>query len=295
MISAIVDTATFILMVVLCIFAATNAYYVLGTHLDVPFPFYAALSQVFQHGVLAASNLHDFAGVDGTWTWAQSVTNSTDTNLLTMEYQEPEHGFDHLGVQLLFYTLSVSMSVILMNLLIGVLGQNYEIYENLSKPLFIRERARLLFEYRDMCQFASNIFGFAFFVIYLLLLIMWHLLAACFGPCFSLLYLDCLVRCFESLRERAFKCLACIWAQAAFSPEAYKDKRIIVAHKMQPDAAEERSLRLVLQRHKVEADKRMDALCKEMKALTEKMDMLLGSSREAAPDPPSPQGPQVEI
>ena len=42
--------------------------------------------------------------------------------------------------------MSIGMTVVLMNLFVGVLGQNYEIYEDQSVALFACERAKSIVE-----------------------------------------------------------------------------------------------------------------------------------------------------
>ena len=48
---------------------------------------------------------------------------------------------DHIVVHSVFYFVSVSLTVVLMNLFIGVLGQTFELYQSQAECLFVRQRA----------------------------------------------------------------------------------------------------------------------------------------------------------
>merc|ERR1712216_72728 len=50
----------------------------------------------------------------------------------------------YVPVHVLFYGATIGIGIFLMNLLIGILGSNYERYEEKSRQLFVRERATLI-------------------------------------------------------------------------------------------------------------------------------------------------------
>eukprot|EP00913_Durusdinium_trenchii_P017465 g16412.t2 len=62
------------------------------------------------------------------------------------EPQDPDPGPDYVWAHALFYFIGVGITILLMNLLVGVLGQNFELYEEQSAILFYRARAKMLLE-----------------------------------------------------------------------------------------------------------------------------------------------------
>merc|ERR1712241_196398 len=63
---------------------------------------------------------------------------------------DPSHSPNWEAIHAFFLAVSILMSLILMNLFIGVLSQNYELYENMSEELFTRERAKIMHEYHEV-------------------------------------------------------------------------------------------------------------------------------------------------
>ena len=49
-------------------------------------------------------------------------------------------------VHTLFYFTGIGITILLMNLLIAVLGQNFELYQDQSEVLFLRARAKMMLE-----------------------------------------------------------------------------------------------------------------------------------------------------
>eukprot|EP00931_Biecheleriopsis_adriatica_P060016 TRINITY_DN36015_c0_g1_i1.p1 TRINITY_DN36015_c0_g1~~TRINITY_DN36015_c0_g1_i1.p1 ORF type:complete len:597 (+),score=95.48 TRINITY_DN36015_c0_g1_i1:201-1793(+) len=133
---ALKDTTAFFLVVVVAIAANTHAYLILEPRSD-PNPVYASFMQIFRLGVLGDFDLFEFEGLDPIF-----EVNS-DSQL---EPVDPEPGPDYVAVHMLFYTTSIGITILLMNLLIGVLGSNYEMYEDQSRQLFLQERACMLLD-----------------------------------------------------------------------------------------------------------------------------------------------------
>ena len=86
------------------------------------------------------------------------VPESDPNSLGVLVPEDPVPTRDVVVVHLLFYATSVGMTVILMNLFIGVLGQNYEIYEDASVALFARQRARLIVELDNLSDLMCWLF-----------------------------------------------------------------------------------------------------------------------------------------
>lgn len=259
LIAAIFDTAVFILMVIVCLLAATNAHYVFGTQMDKPSPFWSSLSKVFQLGILSSYELYELEGVEETLTATASAP-------LTMEFEDPEHSINYVSVQLFFYMLSVAMSLILMNLFIGVLGQNYEIYENLSKPLFVRERAKVLLEYRNVQSFLGHVGRLLLLFIFESFQLVATLMCCC---CLSVLS-----RGGEELQAVLNRCSACL-RYYLYDPKArteeLQNKRIVLCRRDQPAITEERSMRLVLHRRLDTLEEKMGSVLTSVSAIEKKL------------------------
>lgn len=54
-----------------------------------------------------------------------------------------------IHTQVVFYLTGIGITILLMNLLIGVLGQNYELYQDQAPQLFTRARAAMLLKHQD--------------------------------------------------------------------------------------------------------------------------------------------------
>jgi hypothetical protein len=60
------------------------------------------------------------------------------------EDPDPSNNPMYEYVQVWFFATSVVITVLMMNILIGILGANYELYEEQSQALFVRARARII-------------------------------------------------------------------------------------------------------------------------------------------------------
>lgn len=49
-------------------------------------------------------------------------------------------------MHVLFYSVGLGITILLMNVLIGVLGSNFDLYQDRAPELFSRARAKLLLE-----------------------------------------------------------------------------------------------------------------------------------------------------
>lgn len=113
--SAIKDTFAFFLLMTICLAAATHAYYNLQVRQE-PVPTYAAVMQVVRLGIFGDFDLFEFEGLDPTYKLKD------DGNKQEWEPNDPSPGPDYLWVHALFYITGVGITVLLMNVLIGVLS-----------------------------------------------------------------------------------------------------------------------------------------------------------------------------
>ena len=120
---AVKDTAAFLVVMLFNLFGFTHAYYVLGRR-DGPNLFYASLLSTFRLGVMGDFDMFELEG----------------------EPQDPDPSSNPLynHVHTWFLLTSIVSAVMMMNLLVGILGSNYERFEEQSQALFVRERARII-------------------------------------------------------------------------------------------------------------------------------------------------------
>eukprot|EP00928_Gymnodinium_smaydae_P070120 TRINITY_DN5404_c0_g1_i15.p1 TRINITY_DN5404_c0_g1~~TRINITY_DN5404_c0_g1_i15.p1 ORF type:complete len:1219 (-),score=195.70 TRINITY_DN5404_c0_g1_i15:22-3678(-) len=134
---AIWHTKIFLVVVLLCLAAGVHAYYTLGLRGD-PNPIYASIMQIGNLGVLGDFDLFTFEGEDVIYeegdngTWVPKDPTPTD---------------DYLYAHVVFFSVAVLITIFLMNLLIGVLSANYDLYEEVANALFLRSRARFIISF----------------------------------------------------------------------------------------------------------------------------------------------------
>jgi len=133
--SALKDTAAFLILMAFCLLGCTHAYYVLGRH-DLPDWIYGAFVPVFRLGVPGDFELDELAGQN---------TNFRDENGIWAP-QDPDPWVSPMYhyVLIWYFFVTLVINVLMMNILVGILGANYERYEEQSQVLFVRERARMI-------------------------------------------------------------------------------------------------------------------------------------------------------
>eukprot|EP00746_Dinoflagellata_sp_MGD_P045233 gnl/MRDRNA2_/MRDRNA2_210832_c0_seq1.p1 gnl/MRDRNA2_/MRDRNA2_210832_c0~~gnl/MRDRNA2_/MRDRNA2_210832_c0_seq1.p1 ORF type:complete len:290 (-),score=29.61 gnl/MRDRNA2_/MRDRNA2_210832_c0_seq1:323-1099(-) len=127
---AVKDTAAFAVVMLFCTAAATHAYFVIGVS-DTPSLFYASFLPIYRLIWLGDFDLSELEGQD---------TETTNVGLSTKWL-----------VHILFFIVCMLLTIAMLNLLVGILGANYERYEASSLPLFLRERARIMSSFS--CRF----------------------------------------------------------------------------------------------------------------------------------------------
>ena len=138
--AALKDTFAFFFLTGVCVAAAAHAYYNLELR-DEPSPMYAAIIQVVRLGLFGDFDLFEFEGLDPTL----RQNNVTDE----LEPVDPEPGSRYTSAHTLFYCTGLGITILLMNVLIAVLSQNFELYQGRSEILFQRARAKMLRQLQD--------------------------------------------------------------------------------------------------------------------------------------------------
>ena len=193
--SAVKDTFAFFLLMVICIASAAHAYYNLQLR-EEPTPTYAALMQVVRLGVFGDFDIFEFEGLDPTYRLKDDSNNE-------WEPIDPSPGPDYFSVHILFYMTGVGITVLLMNVLIGVLSSNYERYKAQSVGQFFRTRVKMLVELqgRPLERIVRHLFNYRregpYRWLFVCLrgfcrIVLSILLIACF-PCLLIIFLVCLL------------------------------------------------------------------------------------------------------
>jgi hypothetical protein len=136
---ALKNTMSFVLVTFCCIGSACHAYFLLGVKkVEGMDDLYASFLTVFRLGMLGDFDMFELegqdtvyaAGEDGTW-----------------EPQDPELQRIGIFVHLLFFVVSLVVTVAMLTLLTGILGSNYDSCLEASSANFLREQARLMTAY----------------------------------------------------------------------------------------------------------------------------------------------------
>ncbi|CAE6919398.1 Cttnbp2 [Symbiodinium sp. CCMP2592] len=145
--SAVRDTWSFFLVTVLCLASATHAYFILNPRGEDPLPIYSAFTHTVRLGIFGDFDLFEYQGQDTTF-----AVDATGEWVPNDPVPEEIGSFSFVYLQVIFFVTGVGITILLMNLLIGVLGQNYEIHTDRAQVLFVRARARMLLEHRSRPQ-----------------------------------------------------------------------------------------------------------------------------------------------
>jgi hypothetical protein len=98
-----------------------------------PSPSYAAFLQVFRLGFLGDFDLFEFEGVDPTY------VNREGTGIWDPEDPSPSPAYAYTHI--IFFLISMGITLLLMNLLIGVLGSAYDVEEDRASQIYLQNLA----------------------------------------------------------------------------------------------------------------------------------------------------------
>ena len=248
--SAVKDTFAFFLLMVICIASAAHAYYNLQLR-EEPTPTYAALMQVVRLGVFGDFDLFEFEGLDPTYRLKDDGNDNESQN--EWEPIDPSPGPDYVYVHVLFYMTGVGITVLLMNVLIGVLSSNYQRYEAQSVGQFFRARVKMLVELqgRPLGRIVGHIFNFrrggpyrSLFVCLrgLCRVVFFILFIACL-PCLLIMFLVCLL--FFGKPGMMYT-IYCSLGWFGFRKQPASECHIFLVVRDEPDGNEVRSVRAAL-------------------------------------------------
>lgn len=135
---ALKDTTAFFIVTAVCYLAATHAYYNLQQQNE-PSPHYAAFLTIAKLGFFGDFDMEELEGINPSIGVKEEGPGA-------WEMLDPVPGEDYIPVHILFYSVGLCFTILLMNLLIGVLSQNFEMYQDRAPELFNRARAKMLLE-----------------------------------------------------------------------------------------------------------------------------------------------------
>ena len=247
--SAIKDTFAFFMLMCICLAAATHAYYNLGVR-DEPTPTYAAFMQVIRLGIFGDFDMFEFEGLDPTYTLKEDDIDQI------WEPQDPIPGPDYVWVHALFYAIGLGITVLLMNVLIGVLGANYERYEDRAVGQFFRARVNMLVEMqsrplRNVAKFQDGGLGWIAFCFRPLRNTLFVICSPCFFVLMALSCIFCQVSGVIYILRTAFGLFGSPW-DGLLEGEAASECQIFFVVRDEPDINDVRSLRTEL-RNRIDA------------------------------------------
>mmetsp|Transcript_67737 Transcript_67737/g.201491 ORF Transcript_67737/g.201491 Transcript_67737/m.201491 type:complete len:794 (+) Transcript_67737:31-2412(+) len=129
------DTLAFAIIFAVFVTASAHAYYVIGTRKDpVGHEFHGAFVIAYRLGVMGDFDLYEIEDNDPYW---------EATSLGLEEVDKPASEYYYM-THIWFYITSILVSLMMTNILTGILGSNYDRFTEVSRPLFLRERARAI-------------------------------------------------------------------------------------------------------------------------------------------------------
>lgn len=128
-------TGPFIIVTLGAICGMTHMIYVLNTRDDPFSPLYSAWMLTFRLGVLGDVDRFEVEGTD-------TIYQPSSDGSLEPEDPSPTSKFGYVMAWVLLTALVINM--FLLQLLVGVLGSNYDFHESQSRRLFVKDRCRTI-------------------------------------------------------------------------------------------------------------------------------------------------------
>lgn len=151
---ALRESLGFFFVVFMAVAASSHAYYDLQLRMEAAevvagkwyrplFEAYTAVLQIGRLGIWGDFDLYEFEGLDPSlerdqWDNVTGILNPVDP--------PPSPDGVYIFAHLLFFVTGVGVTVLLMNLLIGILSTDFGLYEQKSSELFNRARAKMMKE-----------------------------------------------------------------------------------------------------------------------------------------------------
>ena len=138
--TAVRDTVAFFFVTMLSIAAATHAYVILGPRSGDTYPVYSAFTHTIRLAMFGDFDLFEYQGQDTVFGQNASVWEPIDPEPTELDVKT------YIYLQGLFFGTGIFVQVLLLNLLTGILGNNYDKQLERNEVLFVQARARMLLE-----------------------------------------------------------------------------------------------------------------------------------------------------
>ena len=134
-------TGTFFFVLGVSLLAASHAYFTVGRMERIPDnPMYRAFERTFRLGFLGDFDLDQLM--------LEDTIYKQENDALTP--QDPTLKHEHVPVHLFFYFAALVLTIVEMNLFIGILSNNFDIYIQKARGLTAKEKAHLVLHFRNL-------------------------------------------------------------------------------------------------------------------------------------------------
>ncbi|CAE7522853.1 unnamed protein product [Symbiodinium sp. CCMP2592] len=141
--SAVRDTGAFFFVTSLCVASATHAYVIMNPRGEDEYPIYSSFLHTVRLAIFGDFDMFEYQGQDTTFEHVEGEWAPIDPSPKAVG-DSPYRPYIYL--QLCFFGTGIGITVLLMNLLIAILSQNYEMQQDRAQGLFVQARARMLLE-----------------------------------------------------------------------------------------------------------------------------------------------------
>ena len=146
--SAMRDTVAFFFVTFLCIVASTHAYIILEPRGEDDFPLYSAFTHTTRLAMFGDFDMFEYLGQDPTYSRRNASDEWEPNDPSPMELKHDTYGMlIYMYLQALFFSTGIGVQVLLISLLTGILGSNYELHKDRARVLFLQARARMLLDH----------------------------------------------------------------------------------------------------------------------------------------------------
>ncbi|CAE7522868.1 unnamed protein product [Symbiodinium sp. CCMP2592] len=144
--SAVRDTGAFFFVTSLCVASATHAYVIMNPRGEDEYPIYSSFLHTVRLAIFGDFDLFEYQGQDTTFQLVDGEWAPKDPSPKAVGEDPVSPYRPYIYLQLCFFGTGIGITVLLMNLLIAILSQNYEMQQDRAQGLFVQARARMLLE-----------------------------------------------------------------------------------------------------------------------------------------------------
>eukprot|EP00439_Symbiodinium_sp_Y106_P033010 s5089_g3.t4 len=139
-------TGAFFFVTSLCVASATHAYVIMNPRGDDVYPIYSSFLHTVRLAIFGDFDLFEYQGQDTKFKLVNDAWEPDDPSPKAVGEDPASPYRPYIYLQLCFFGTGIGITVLLMNLLIAILSQNYEMQQDRAQGLFVQARARMLLE-----------------------------------------------------------------------------------------------------------------------------------------------------